>query len=134
MQATIRRMMERKTKAVALVLVLATLLAAILSIYTNPASAQQASAQQYPETVPVTFQLTIDGDVPEGRLLGVDFPLIADVAYPVFCSTAAFDSETPRCEDGATYTDTFEEEPPRRPTLSVRYLTVSRAATKLYTR
>lgn len=57
------------------------------------------------ETVTVTFELTIDGEVPEGRMLAVDTGLM-DTAQPVFCSTT--DSSLPRCEDGATYSDTFE--------------------------
>jgi hypothetical protein len=59
------------------------------------------------DTVTVTFELTIDGEVPEERLLGVDTG-IQDIAQPVFCSTADFDNGLPYCEDGETYGDTFE--------------------------
>ncbi|MDP8951598.1 MAG: hypothetical protein M3N18_05070, partial [Actinomycetota bacterium] len=60
------------------------------------------------DTVTVTFELTIDGDVPDGKFLSVDTG-IEDVAQPVFCSTADFDrGSLPVCEDGETYSDTFE--------------------------
>ena len=41
--------------------------------------------------VTVTFELTIDGEVPEGRILAVDTG-IQDVAHPVFCSTTTYSS------------------------------------------
>lgn len=59
------------------------------------------------EEVTVTFDLAIDGEVPEGRILSVDTG-IQDVAHPVFCSTTTYSSSLPRCEDGGTYSDTFE--------------------------
>jgi len=57
-------------------------------------------------TVTVTFELTIDGEVPEGRSIGVSTG-IQDIAHPVFCTTADFGG-LPFCEDGETYSDTFE--------------------------
>lgn len=58
------------------------------------------------EEVTVTFELTVDGEVPEGKILRVDTG-IADVAHPVFCSTVDL-GNLPFCEDGETYSDTFE--------------------------
>ncbi len=57
-------------------------------------------------TVTVTFELAIDGEVPEGRSIGVSTG-IQDIAHPVFCTTADFGG-LPFCEDGETYSDTFE--------------------------
>lgn len=58
------------------------------------------------DEVTVTFELTIDGEVPEGRSIGVSTG-IQDIANPVFCTTAGF-GDLPFCEDGETYSDTFE--------------------------
>ena len=80
----------------ALALMLATALVVV-----SPASAQQNSG----ETVKVAFELTIDGEVPEGRVVNLNLPGTADIGG-VFCSTSS-DAQIPRCEDGATYTATF---------------------------
>lgn len=92
-------------------LILALVAAMALSV--TPALAQgSGSLAQYSEGLAsdfptVTFELTVDGEVPEGSLLGVSVG-IADAPEPVFCSTANFDTDLPRCEDGGTYTDTFD--------------------------
>ncbi|WP_047866452.1 hypothetical protein [Rubrobacter aplysinae] len=73
------------------------------------AAAAPAAAQENPSgagTVDVTFELTVDGEVAEGRTLGLDLPGTADIGG-TFCSTAAPDARIPRCEAGETYTATF---------------------------
>ncbi len=103
--------------ALALALSLAAMLTMVLT-GSMPALAQNAS-DQYSEPATVTFGLTIDGQVPEGKLLGVSTG-VADAPAPVFCSTASFDTSLPRCEDGGTYTDTFSVLPASS-TLSYEY-------------
>ena len=94
-------------------IILISALAAALALQIAPALAQESgSMAQYSEGsgsefATVTFELTIEGQVPEGKLLGVEMG-IADAPQPVFCSTANFDTDLPRCEDGGTYTDTFD--------------------------
>ena len=80
-----------------------------------------------PETATVTFQLTIDGEVPEGRTFGLGYKPIGylnqDFQSVSFCTTDTEDpdpapqgappdfpdeSTLPICEDGGTYTDTLE--------------------------
>ena len=80
-----------------------------------------------PETATVTFQLTIDGAVPEGRTFGLGYRPIGylnrDFQSVSFCTTDTEDpdpapqgappdfpdeSTLPVCEDGSTYTDTLE--------------------------
>lgn len=95
-----------------IVLILA--LAAALALQVAPALAQQGAeaSDQYSEDLAsepatVTFELTVEGEVPEGRMLGVSTGL-ADTSEPVFCSTADFHPDLSRCEDDGTYADTFE--------------------------
>ena len=74
----------------------------------NPDHDPALSECQAPgDGVTVTFELTVEGEIPEGKLLGVDTG-IQDISHPVFCSTTTYHSSLPRCEDGATYSDTFE--------------------------
>ena len=80
-----------------------------------------------PETATVTFELTIDGAVPEGRTFGLGYKPIGylnrDFRSVSFCTTDTEDPEPaprgapsdfpdestlPVCEDGGTYTDTLE--------------------------
>ena len=93
-------MVRTTSPLLTLALMLAMVLAAAI-----PALAQ-AGADQYdpagPETVKVAFELTIDGEVPEGRTLTLNFPRKVDIGG-VFCTTMS-DPEIPRCVDGATYT------------------------------
>ena len=96
------------------VIVLISALAAALVFQVVPAFAQQESGSldQYSESpgskpATVTFELTVEGEVPEGKLLGVSMG-IADAPEPVFCSTGNFHTDLPRCEAGSTYTDTSE--------------------------
>jgi hypothetical protein len=79
-------------------------------------AANSASAQQNSETATVTFQLTIDGVVPEGRTFGLGYkPIIGwDFQGVSFCTTDTEDpdlpdeSTLPVCEDGGTYSGTLE--------------------------
>jgi hypothetical protein len=57
------------------------------------------------DPIEVTFELTVDGVVPENRTLGLSLPGTADIGG-AFCSTFS-DSDLPRCEEGATYNATF---------------------------
>jgi hypothetical protein len=91
---------------------LTTLLAAAL-----PAFAQQQ------ETVTVTFELTIDGEVPEGYSLYLSGNRI-DPPGPEpfgqeFCHTDRPGEGFVTCEDGATYSQAYEV--PRGSTLSYQY-------------
>jgi hypothetical protein len=79
-----------------------------------------------PETATVTFRLTIDGAVPEGRTFSLGYKPIGylnrDFRGVAFCTTDTEDPEPapqgapdlidetalPICEDGGTYTDTLE--------------------------
>ena len=77
-----------------------------------------------PETATVTFQLTIDGAVPEGRIFSLGYRPIGylnrDFQGVFFCTTDTTpepppqgaplldESTLPVCEDGGTYTDTLE--------------------------
>ena len=80
-----------------------------------------------PETATVTFELTIDGAVPEGRTFGLGYKptgyLNRDFRSVSFCTTDTEDpdpaprgvpsdfpdeSALPVCEDGGTYTDRLE--------------------------
>ena len=96
-------------------MILALVLVAALVLQVAPALAQQgsASSDQYSEgsgiapPATITFELTVEGEVPEGRTLGVSTS-IADAPAPAFCSTATFHTDLPRCEAGGTYTDTFD--------------------------
>lgn len=96
-------------RVIILISALAVALAAALVLQVAPAPAQDSgAADQYSdEFATVTFELTVEGEVPEGRMLGVSTGL-ADAPAPVFCSTASFDRGLPRCEDGGTYTDTLD--------------------------
>lgn len=96
------------------VVVLISVLAAVLALQVSPALAQDSgSLAQYSEgsssapPATVTFELTVEGEVPEGKLLGVEMG-VADAPQPVFCSTGNFHTDLPRCEDGGTYTDTTD--------------------------
>lgn len=94
------------------VMFLISTLAAVLVLNVAPALAQQGGgSDQYREDsgepATVTFELTVEGEIPEGKMLGVETG-IADAPAPVFCSTATFHTDLPRCEDGGTYTDTFD--------------------------
>ncbi len=91
-----------------------------------------------PETATVTFQLTIDGVVPEGRTFGLGYRpigyLLQDFQGVAFCTTDTTPDPAPQggppnlidettlpiCEDGGTYTDTLEV--PRGEPFSFNYL------------
>lgn len=94
----------RRPIVVKLLPALALMLMAALTA-SMPALAQN-TADQYSGPATVTFELTVEGNVPEGKLLGVSTG-IADAPAPVFCSTASYGAGLPKCEDGSTYTDTF---------------------------
>jgi hypothetical protein len=83
---------------------------AMVALGAVPAFAQQG---QNPDQVRVTFKLTIDGEVPEGRTVSLNFVPqnesggFEDI-FASFCSTSnSAGPALPRCEDGATYTATF---------------------------
>lgn len=78
---------------------------AMVAVATVPAVAQEAQEGQNPDSVDVTFEVTIDGQVPEGRTVTLNFPGTADLGAS-FCSSSP-DPSLPTCEDGGTYTATF---------------------------
>ncbi len=110
-------------KAILATTVGAAILAAAL-IVVGPASAQQYSETDTAETATVTFELTIDGVVPEGRTFSLGYKPIEgysnrDFQGVFFCTSDTEDpdpaprgfpdeSTLPVCEDGGTYTDTLE--------------------------
>jgi hypothetical protein len=70
-----------------------------------------------PETATVTFELTIEGDVPEGRTFNWGYKpignLLRDFRGVVFCTTDFEDLEPteaglPACENAGTYYGTLE--------------------------
>jgi hypothetical protein len=84
---------------------------------TGSALAQEDQGSPPPETVTVTFELTIEGTVPEGRTFGLGYKpignLLRDFRGVVFCTTDLEDPEPteaglPPCEDGGTYYGTLE--------------------------
>lgn len=70
----------------------------------------QESTQEPPQGLTATFELTIDGQVPEGKIITLDTPTIADDPPRIFCSTSSGD-DFPQCEDGNTYSVTVEGNP-----------------------
>ena len=76
---------------------------------------QDAEPPAYPDAkrVPVTFELTVQSAVPEGRTLGLGYAPIgnmpADFKGVAFCTTDSEDTEgLPVCEAGETYTGTLK--------------------------
>ena len=92
--------MLRKLKV--LVVVLAVTLAAA-----SPALAQEA---QEPETVTVTFQLSVDGQVPGWQHFGVDYPVGGEDVRDIPLCTTGTDSgmAAPPCRSGETYAASVE--------------------------
>jgi hypothetical protein len=91
--------------------------AIFLMAATGSASAQEDQGSPPPETVTVTFELTIEGTVPEGRTFGLGYKpignLLRDFRGVVFCTPDLEDPEPteaglPPCEDGGTYYGTLE--------------------------
>ena len=84
---------------------------------TGSALAQEDQGPPPPETVTVTFELTIEGDVPEGRTFGLGYKpignLLRDFRGVIFCTTDFEDPEPteaglPPCENGGIYYGTLE--------------------------
>jgi LPXTG-motif cell wall-anchored protein len=123
-----------KKKAAALLTLLALMLMALL-VATAPAPAGQESKgptptppeetapPARPETVTVTFELTIDGEVPEGYSLYLSGnrtdPPSPEPFGREFCHTDRPGEGFVTCEDGGTYSQAYEV--PRGSTLSYQY-------------
>ncbi len=120
-----------KKKAAALLTLLALMLMALL-VAAAPALAGQETTGPTPappptpageETVTVTFELTVDGEVPEGYSLYLsgnraDPPSQEPFGWE-FCHTDRPGEGFVTCEDGGTYSQAYEV--PRGSTLSYQY-------------
>ncbi len=83
-----------------------------------PATAQEGQYGSQPDPMPpaervtVTFELTLDGEVPGERSFGLGHNAPIDSPGVGFCHTAAnpdeYDAALPRCEAGGTYSATLE--------------------------
>ena len=85
-------------------------LAAVLAVTLVAASPALAQETQDPETVTVTFRLSVDGQVPGWQHFGVDYPIGGDEVGDIPLCTTGTDSgmAAPPCRSGETYTASIE--------------------------
>lgn len=62
------------------------------------------------DPITATFRLTIEGEVPDGQLLALDYDPVGRAVGEavIFCTTSVFYPELPTCESGETYSGTVE--------------------------